>query len=163
MRTSDTASVLRLSFGIRLKYPANWIADEKNHPNDGDYTQIVGFLSKLDSDLVEMVGVYLKDVKSYNMNFEEYVSYYIEGIKRKIRKPLTFILNELTSSHIAGHNAYKLIYRVNYSGFNDTKTLEYLVLRGSKVYVVSYNTEPSRYESDLSKLQNMVDSFEIVQ
>jgi hypothetical protein len=112
---------------------------------------------------VERVGLYVKDIKSYNMNLEEYVNYYIEGIKRQICKPSTFILNELAPSHIAGSNAHKLIYRVNYSGLNDTKTLEFLISKGSKVYVISYNTEPSKYESDLSKLQNMVDSFEIAQ
>lgn len=86
----------------------------------------------------------------------------IEGIKRKIPKPSTFTLNDLTSTHAAGNNAYRILYTVIGLNLNNTKTLEFLISKGSTIYVISYSTELPRYESDLSAFKNLVESVEII-
>ena len=122
------------------------------------FTKVVGFISPKEdelSPLKERVAVEIKNLPSENMSLDDYTTLTINRLKQSITD---FQVIESINTSLAGLiPAHKLTYLDN-QGYMVMKIYGIL---SSKVYIVTFYTESSKFSSYLPIAQKMIDSFEI--
>jgi hypothetical protein len=92
-------------------------------------------------------------------NLKQYVSDSISDNKIDL-KNYTASEPTLNGVTLAGSPAYKVIYSFTDQGEN-IKGLETGTMVGNKVYFITYENSPSKFDSDLPTVQKMIDSFKL--
>ena len=92
-------------------------------------------------------------------NLKQYVSDSISDNKIDL-KNYTASEPTLNGVTLVGFPAYKVIYSFTDQGEN-IKGLEMGTMVGNKVYFITYENSPSKFDSDFPTVQKMIDSFEL--
>jgi hypothetical protein len=147
------------TFRFKIGYPHTWRADEKHYyPENDMFTKVVGFISPKEdelSPLKERVAVEIKNLPSENMSLDDYTTLTINRLKQSITD---FQVIESINTRLAGlMRAHKLTYLDN-QGYMVMKVYGIL---SSKVYIVTFYTESSKFSTYLPIAQKMIDSLEI--
>jgi hypothetical protein len=85
----------------------------------------------------------------------------IANLKRSLPD---FELNESTTITIAdGNLAHKIVYTHREEENNgQAKIMQVLMIKSDKIYLITYIAEERKYDSYLSTIQNMINSFEFI-
>jgi len=147
------------SYGVNIQYPANWSSNPgEGNDNSGDSsTEIVTFSPK-DTSSSATFDVSVDKVDSRE-NLKQYVSDSISDNKIDL-KNYTASEPTLNGVTLAGTPAYKVMYSFTDQGEN-IKGLETGTIVGNKVYFITYENSPSKFDSDLPTVQKMIDSFKL--
>jgi hypothetical protein len=156
-------------FGLRIKYPPDWIVDERNSiPSDNQkYSEIVGFLSakEANSDLLgeleERLVIEAKVISSPNVSLEDYASDHINHLMKTF-KSVKFTLIESTAITLPENIlAQKIVYKIGAHNGGTIKTMEVLTIKDNRAFIIRFGAESSKYNDYLSIAQKMMDSFQI--
>jgi hypothetical protein len=67
-----------------------------------------------------------------------------------------------SNSHLAGHNAYAVVFTYSDPIVGTAKASEVWTMNGSKEYILSYHADSTDYVSYLPTIEMMINSFEII-
>jgi hypothetical protein len=143
-------------YNLRINYPAAWqiVGNKAILYNN----MVVGFgIPKENStDLsFDSLCVYVLDMPAnYNISLNEFIDLNIRDLKDTRSE---FNLIESTPTTLGGVPAYQIV-------FTETgqKKLGVSAIKGSKVYMVSYDARPERYLKYISTVEQMIASFEFL-
>lgn len=152
----STAFLPYLNFtkGIRLKYPADWVKEERM-PDP----VIVIFLSQAEGPtdrFRENVNIMMETLPP-GVTLQNYVDYSLNTLKNTPGSSLI----ESGPTTMANLPAYKTIFSVN----NGQMILQYQQIstcKGNKVFTVTYTAEKANYDKFLSTIETLIGSIEIV-
>lgn len=147
------------SYGVNIQYPANWSSNPgEGNDNSGDSSTDIVTFSPKDTSSSATFDVSVDKVDS-SENLKQYVSDSISDNKIDL-KNYTASEPTLNGVTLAGSPAYKVIYSFTDQGEN-IKGLETGTMVGNKVYFITYENSPSKFDSDLPTVQKMIDSFKL--
>jgi eukaryotic-like serine/threonine-protein kinase len=150
------------SYGIRIRYPADWQKTE--HINANRFW--VDFMSPFKNNpntFPAIVSVSVEDLNHGITTTNEYVN----GILNRAKQSLSdFQINESNhNANIAGTSAYKIVYSFlsqDPAVQAHFQSMNIWSVRDNKVYGISYTEAKSLYATYLPTVQKMIDSFEII-
>ncbi|MGC1134916.1 MAG: tetratricopeptide repeat protein, partial [Nitrososphaeraceae archaeon] len=149
-------------YGFKMQYPSDWTLEE------GFLGGVIGFESPQESafDVLENLIVSVEDLPFQNMSLEEYVNSDINTARQSLSE---FKLIESTPTTFAGQPAIKVVFiaittTLTTEGLapEEIKLMSVYTKFNDKAYIISYNSEPSKYSIYLPIIQKMIDSFEIM-
>ena len=138
--------------GIRIKYPSNWAEIQQGLKPP----LVIGFRSPREhsaDSFSESVGIALHTVPN-NARPEQLMQANINALKKK-HDDLSLV--ESVTTTLAGQAAYRVVYDTKGKRF-----MENTITTKNKAYQIVYVAEQSKYDSYLSIVQKMLDSFEII-
>jgi hypothetical protein len=146
--------------GIQLKYPSEWNKFVKGLPQSGENETVVIFTSP--SPVVN-VAIAI-DKLTANTTLEKFVK---EKIENEIQQPstLNFKIVESIPIILDKKNAYKLTMSATidtYMGNITVLTTHAFTIVNDRVYEIVYVANPNDYNTYWSKVQNILNSFKII-
>ena len=152
-----------LFYAVRIQYPSDWEKIEFNQIGS-KLNLVVIFRSPPEnaSDAkLENIVIEVGNLPVENIPLEEVIRANINNLKQSL---IDSELNESTTITIAdGNPAHKLVYTYRDEENNgQAKTMQVLMIKSDKVYLITYTAELRKYDSCLSIMQKMIDSFRIV-
>jgi hypothetical protein len=140
-------------YGFTIKYPESWYEDEFDQKNEG-YTKVVEFRKTIE-DRSPFVTIYMEQLSSKDKSAVNYIS---DGIKEIKNDASVSILEQ--SEIVKCNNSGIRLVDVDQSGY---KRLVYWIPSNDKIFEISYSTEQEQYLEHLSVVEDMINSFQIVQ
>ncbi len=144
-------------YGFKIGYPRTWTVTETVIEG----IPAVQFISPLEGpDDVgqENVTVAYEDLPQPT-TLEEYAEATIGGLGDTIEE---FNLIESVDTTLSGNPARKIVFTGKYEGMA-AKWMEVLTIKGNRAYTISYIALPTTYARFLGIVQEMMDSFEILE
>lgn len=174
------------TYGVKIDYPVGWNKTElsnsgsiggastntnSSNNNNNNYTKLASFHSPYENDsdrYSEALYMTIDNLPSRNIQLEEYSKAKINSLQQTFANfrlvgsyPTTFTGNiqghELVfTGSVAPHNQNQL------SQDNASlKIMEVYTISGDKAYNLAYFAEPSRYDTYLPQITQMIKSFEM--
>ncbi|HJT84171.1 MAG TPA: DcrB-related protein [Nitrososphaeraceae archaeon] len=148
-----------------IHYPSNWnLTERKFDPAIENISSTVEITSPFEGpqDLVQEQLLISVNKLQKDVTFDEYVDNALNQFKREYRE---FRLIANNSTIIDNHEARKISY--SYIAGNDPLSIELimnhnLILDNDRVYVLSFGTPPDKYYNYINLIQQMIDSFKIL-
>jgi eukaryotic-like serine/threonine-protein kinase len=142
------------TFGIKIQYPSNWEKQENGTRQDTQ-TDIVTFLSPLINSRANL-DVSIDDISGEKgISLTQYANQSIAAVP-----DVKLIASNTNNVVIAGLPAYRTVYSST-DGNTILKTMEIGVMKGNKVYIVTYEAAMQEYAKYLPIIQRMIGSFQI--
>jgi eukaryotic-like serine/threonine-protein kinase len=143
-------------YNLKIDFPDTWRKIDKTTESQ---PFIVAFrrLKENPSDLyLETVDIQVRDIPTNisNMSLGQYIELQIKNLKAV--NP-DFSLVESTPTTIAGNAAHQLLYISK-----GDKRLFFSTIKGDKIYNITYNSKPEKYQEYLSTIEQMIASFEFL-
>ena len=143
--------------GFTIKYPSDWTVNDTNTNN-------------IIFNKVGQVDVLVSKVQHSNVSLAD-------GIKKTLAgmEPKGFRLTELNNNaYLAGHQAIRITGIHHYGGGgeptstsgvqpHDVKIMSSSIKSGMDVYIVSYISSPDTYFTYLPIVNQMLDSFQVIE
>jgi hypothetical protein len=151
------------TYGIELKYPANWQVVAGQEGNNDSVIDIAGFFSPLERRLdtyEEKVWISLDNLRSENMTIQEYSNEVI-NYKNQSLEDFQLLDYDTNSTILAGRPAYRLIYTSTLEDGIILKQMEIGTKIGDKIYYIDYYADRHKYTSLLPVVQEMINSLKI--
>lgn len=152
-REGDSMTYENDRYGFKMKYPLKWIIDEF-YQKSQDYDTIVEFRSLLESK-PPFVTLYINDIDSKHTSFQDFVDKEIED--RKNDSKMSII--ESSTIVVNDKPAVKLV-DVESEGY---KRMVTWIPSDKAVYEISYSCRQEQYLDYLPIVEEMVNSFQLVQ
>jgi hypothetical protein len=145
-----------LEYNLKIDFPDTWRKIDKTTESQ---PFIVAFrrLKENPSDLyLESVDIQVRDTPTNisNVSLGQYIELQIKNLKAV--NP-DFSLVESTPTTIAGNAAHQLLYISK-----GDKRLFFSTIKGDKIYNITYNSKPEKYQEYLSTIEQMIASFEFL-
>jgi YVTN family beta-propeller protein len=139
--------------GIRMQYPHEWISsDQIKNKNKGE----ISFWPRSENNTLSQVRI-----GSYRILGETLDEIVSDNINSNRQNLTSFQLTESSSTTLAGNSsAYKVIFTFTDSGVY-YKEMGIYMIKGNKLFLLSYIEEPGRFSSYLPTVQKMADSLRI--
>ena len=147
-------------YGFKIQYPSDWEKIEFSGVEEGNRKIIVNFVSPLGgpSDTFREYFIIERGfVKTPTRSLDSSVNTYISSLKSLPN----FKLIESNMLSLATNPAEKLVYSYNNPQVGVTKTLDTLIIKDDKLFLLSFNSDAATYNSYLPIIQKMLDSFSI--
>jgi eukaryotic-like serine/threonine-protein kinase len=147
-------------YGFKIQYPSDWEKIEFSGVEEGNRKIIVNFVSPLEgpSDTFREYFIIERGfVKTPTRSLDSSVNTYISSLKSLPN----FKLIESKMLSLATNSAEKLVYSYNNPQVGVTKTLDTLIIKDDKLFLLSFNSDAATYNSYLPIIQKMLDSFSI--
>jgi eukaryotic-like serine/threonine-protein kinase len=143
-------------YNLKIDFPDTWRKIDKTTESQ---PFIVAFrrLKENPSDLyLESVDIQVRDIPTNisNISLSQYIELQIKNLKAV--NP-DFSLVESTPTTIAGNAAHQLLYISK-----GDKRLFISTIKGDKIYNITYNSKPEKYQEYLSTIEQMIASFEFL-
>ena len=140
--------------GIKVNYPFDWSIKE----NIG-VVAVVFLSSKSGSSdqFQENVNIIVQDISSESITLKKYTESNMDDIKKNPDASL-IDSGEMT---LGGSPGYKVVYSAKKSPFN-LQVFQAWTIKNSKIYLISYTAEVSKYQDHLNSVIQMLNSFEIL-
>jgi eukaryotic-like serine/threonine-protein kinase len=143
-------------YNLKIDFPDTWRKIDKTTESQ---PFIVAFrrLKENPSDLyLESVDIQVRDIPTNisNISLSQYIELQIKNLKAV--NP-DFSLVESTPTTIAGNAAHQLLYISK-----GDKRLFFSTIKGDKIYNITYNSKPEKYQEYLSTIEQMIASFEFL-
>lgn len=148
------------TYKISLIYPKDW---EKKV---GKMGTVVAFLSPPENasdEFRENVNIVIEDISSQPMTLDEYTNLSLNQLDQFVQNP-----NILESSEdtLSGIRAYRLVYTGEMESNGNVYALKWLqvyTIKNNKVYMFTYTSAEDSYSDYLDSVEEMIDSFEIME
>jgi len=147
-------------YGFKIQYPSDWEKIEFSGVEEGNRKIIVNFVSPLTgpSDTFREYFIIERGfVKMPTRSLDSSVNTYISSLKSLPN----FKLIESNMLSLATNPAEKLVYIYNNPQVGVTKTMDTLIIKDDKLFLLSFNSDAATYNSYLPIIQKMLDSFSI--
>jgi hypothetical protein len=143
-------------YNLKIDFPDTWRKIDKTTESQ---PFIVAFrrLKENPSDLyLESVDIQVRDIPTNisNISLSQYIELQIKNLKAV--NP-DFSLVESTPTTIAGNAAHQLLYISK-----GDKRLFFSTIKGDKIYNITYNCKPEKYQEYLSTIEQMIASSEFL-
>jgi hypothetical protein len=151
---SDLGYYESQSLGFKIAYPVSWQRSE----NSGSGFANVIFISPLEGNedkFNERLAVRISSVGA-NATLRSFSDTYISNIRNN---PDTGVV-DITGSSLSGNPAEKLAYILR-QGEKQFGILEQWTVKNNRIYQLSFYSELEKYESYLSEIEDLINSFEI--
>jgi len=141
------------TYGIKIKYPSNWI--ELKHKRD----VVVAFAS-----LKAALSVDISDLPDASISLDELANLIINDDRANFKG---FKIIESNPAILAGLPAHKIIFAANNSksgeNYREFIFMQLFTINAGKQYIISYNisNKTNEYSYNLERIQKMIDSMEI--
>ncbi len=149
-----------LPYGFKIQYPSDWERTEfSGEVEEANRKIIVNFLSPLEgqSDTFrEYFIIERGSLESHNgSTLQSSVNAYITSLKSLPN----FKLVESNMISFTQSLAQKFVYTYSNPEVGVTKTMDILIIKNNKLYVLSFNSDAVKYDNYLPTIQQMLDSF----
>jgi serine/threonine-protein kinase len=148
------------TYKIKLVYPKEW---EKKV---GELGTIVAFLSPPESasdTFRENVNIAIEDISSRPMTLDEYTNLSLSQLDQFVQNANVLESGEDT---LGGIRAHRLVYTGEMESNGKIYTLKWLqvyTIKNNKVYMFTYTSAEDSYSDYLDSVEQMIDSFEIME
>jgi serine/threonine-protein kinase len=143
-------------YGIKINYPEGWSTRQR----DDFFTVGIIFISpdeELQDNFQENVSVMIEELSS-PLSLTEYTNQSIEEIKKLSDPNLT----SATVTTLADREARKVIYRGEEAG-NSLQRMQIWTIANNRVYIITYTAESQKYEKFSQIVEEMLNSFAIIE
>jgi hypothetical protein len=143
-------------YNLRINYPVTWrIVSNKAFLHNNI---VVGFGIPIENPTelsFDSFCVYVLDMPAnYSIALDGFIGLVMHDLEDTCPK---YNLIELISTTLGGMPAYQIVF----TGAGQKK-LGISAIKGSKVYMISYDARPERYLKNLSTVEQMITSFEFL-
>lgn len=153
----------KLNFSIQ--YPSNWEITERIFNSQiENISKTIEIKSPFEGsqDLIQEQFIISLNKLQNNITFNDYVNNALNQFKKEYRD---FKLISNDSTIIDNHNTIKLSY--SYIAGVDPLSIKlimthYIISDGNQVYVLSFGTPPDKYYDYINTIDNMINSFKIL-
>jgi hypothetical protein len=146
-------------YGFKIQYPSDWEKIEFSGVEEGNRKIIVNFVSPLGgpSDTFrEYFIIERGSLEAHNGSTpQSSVNAYITSLKSLPN----FKLIESNMISFAQSVAQKFVYTYSNPEVGVTKTMDILIIKNDKLYVLSFNSDAVKYDNYLPTIQQMLNSF----
>jgi len=141
--------------GVKIQYPATWI-ESQNGLND--FSKVVGFYAPFGNLSDISTGTLIISIRHYSHNIT--LDGYNSLINNILKNPnvQTIQSNPFT---LAENPAHKVVFLNSPPGLPKQLNMLVWTVKGNNVYIISFNSEPSKYRSYEPIVDKMIDTFEI--
>lgn len=142
-------------YGIRIKYPSDWIKNEQVMGT------VAAFLSPRESasDIFqENINVIVQDLSAQPMTLQEYTELSVGQVEQFITDAKIL---DSSATTLDGNSAHKVSYTGKQGQYN-LKWMQVWTIKDNTAYILSYTAEVNKYNDFLDVAQEMVNSFEII-
>lgn len=142
--------------GLKIQYPSDWTVSQNGLR---DFTDIVGFFAPFGNLSDVFPGRLIISISHYSQNLT--LDGYSNLVNNSLNQPTVQIINS-NQFILAGNQAHKTIFLAS-PGIGSLKieTMLIWMIKGSNVYTISFNSEPSKFLTYAPTVQKMIDTFEI--
>ena len=151
------------NYGFQIMYPSNWEKLEFSEGiEEGGRSIVVRFLSPAEGvsdSFREYVIIEVdKNIQSNKTRLDKYVSSHIDSLRRSLQG---FNVNELNITSFANNPEEKVVYSYRDSVIGTAKIMEVWIRNPNKLYLISFNTDATKYFQYLPLIEKMLSSFKI--
>jgi hypothetical protein len=151
------------NYGFQIMYPSNWEKLEFSEGiEEGGRSIVVRFLSPAEGvsdSFREYVIIEVdKNIQSNKMPLDKYVRSHIDSLRRSLQG---FNVNELNITSLAHNPEEKVVYSYRDSVIGTAKIMEVWIRNPNKLYLISFNTDATKYFQYLPLIEKMLSSFKI--
>ncbi len=150
------------TYGMRIQYPSDWHKEENvssSSDNNSMLIDVVKFSSpsrNASDPFSESLDIKVDNISDIQpMTLAKYANNSIEDLRKDFK-----IIELDTNARLSDNPAYKVVYSGVEEGVN-LQAMLILTIKGDKAYIISYNSEPTRFSNYLPTLQKMINSFQI--
>jgi hypothetical protein len=143
------------TLGLKIEYPATWIES----PNGlKDFSDVVGFYAPFGNLSDISTGTLIVSIRHYSHNIT--LDGYNSLINNLLKQPnvQTIQSNPFT---VAESPAHKVVFSTSAPGLLKMETMLVWTVKGNNVYIISFNSEPSKYPTYAPIVDKMIDTFQI--
>jgi eukaryotic-like serine/threonine-protein kinase len=149
------------AYGFRIQYPSDWEKIEfSGGVEEGHRKIIVNFVSPLESAsdtfreyfIIETGTIEPRPTLPLQYGFNSYVT--------SLKSLPDFKLIESNIFSLADSSAEKLVYNYSNPEVGVTKTMDVLIIKDEKLYLLSFNSDAAKYNNYLPRIQKMLGSFQ---
>jgi eukaryotic-like serine/threonine-protein kinase len=147
-------------YGFKIQYPSDWEKIEFGDVQEGNRKIIVNFISPLGSQSDTFREYFIIErglVKVPTRSLDSSINTYITSLKSLPN----FKLIELNMLSVANNPAEKLVYSYNNPQVGVTKTMDTLIIKDDKLFLLSFNSDAATYNKYLPIIQKMLDSLSL--
>jgi serine/threonine-protein kinase len=146
--------------GIKLQYPSNWVKQENGTRQDTQ-TDLVTFTPPTINSNASL-DITVDDITdSVGTTLAQYASDEIGSLKQQFASNDFKLIESKSSIILAGLPAYRMVY-TSVDQNTTTKDMEIGAIKGSKVYLLTYEAGPNEYDKYLPIALKMIDSFKLL-
>jgi len=145
------------TFGIKLQYPSSWDKQENGTKQD-TVTDVVTFFPPASNSNASL-DLSVDDISDEKgISLAQYANNGISDLKQSLHNFKSIGLT--TNNIIAGLSAYKSLY-THVDGKTTFKDMEIGVVKGDKVYILTYEGGTVEFDKYLPIIQQTIDSFQV--
>ncbi|MGL5064258.1 MAG: CHAT domain-containing protein [Microcoleus sp.] len=147
------------SYGFRIKYPERWDFQKIEDPSTKEVVQFFP-VNEHNSSIASQFKVIVRlESLNKNMSLDEYRNSAEKEIKQFLPEAQIIDLSQII---LAKQQGYKLVYSGKSSQNNLLKKMEVVTLYKGQAYIITYEAEIEKYSDYLKTVQEMINSFEII-
>jgi hypothetical protein len=160
LQNSTTRSYTDPLFGISVEYPSNWSAFEMNSPFPSNDSYVVALIrAPLENSTDKFAERILFGVQYSNLDNVTLDTYTSESLAA-YRNTSGLKILESTPITLSNQPAHRIVYTDdNLEGFKLKKIQAWTVINNSRIYVITFGGEESKYSDYLPQVQNIISSF----
>lgn len=142
--------------GIKMLYPSDWTVSQNGLR---DFNDVVGFFAPFGNISDVFPGRLILSIRHYSENVT--LDGYNNLVNNSLKQP-TVEIKESSPSTLAGNPAHKTVFLAS-PGIVPFKIETMLVwmVKGNKVYTISFNSQPEKFYTYVPIVQKMINSFEV--
>jgi hypothetical protein len=147
------------TYGIRMQYPSNWERIEFDQGINHNVVVIFRSPRENTSDTkLENLIIQVANLPFQNISLEELHNANLDNLRNSLTD---FELIESVATAIAYIPGHKIVYTNKEDDHDKHKTMQVLMIKEDKAYIITYTAEAAKYDHYLSTIQKMIDSFRI--
>lgn len=147
--TADSLS----NFNYTIEIPKGWTMQEGCTEKNCTFLAPIDTLNGKDSYL-ENINITVNNLPGSKYPVEKYTEFSVKYLPSVVGQ------FELLEKHQLTSHSSRITYKGRKSKFNQTWR-QYYIIKGSKVYIVTFAAETSKFEYYISFVQNSLDSFRV--
>ncbi len=143
------------TLGLKIQYPATWIESQNGLK---DFSDVVGFYAPFGNLSDISTGTFIVSIRHYSHNIT--LDGYNSLINNLLKQPNVQAIQS-NAFTLAENPAHKVVFLASPPGLLKMETMLVWTVKGNDVYIISFNSEPSKYPTYAPIVDKMIDTFEI--
>ncbi len=143
------------TFGLKIQYPATWIESQNGLKA---FSDVVGFYAPFGNLSDISTGTLIVSIRHYSHNIT--LDGYNSLINNLLKQPNVQTIQS-NPFMLADSPAHKVVFSASAPGLLKMETMLAWTVKGNNVYIISFNSEPSKYPTYVPIVDKMINSFEI--
>jgi hypothetical protein len=151
-------------YGFEIQYPSDWEKIEfSGDVEEGHRKIIVNFVSPSEGASDTFREYFIIESGNVESRATLPVQYSINSYITSLKSLPNFKLIESNIFSFADSPAQKLVYSYSNPEVGVTKTMDLLIIKNEKLYLLSFNSDELKYNNYLPTIQKMIDSLQFRQ